>query len=471
MTFAEQSRKGKDVQAVSAPHRHIQNLRLTGLKFGMMRLYYPSVVEWLESTPAHHTLEEVDFNPVEQEDVPAAVRYLAALGPNLKRLRLGLKADIDTYPGLINGLHLRRYTGLTSLYINVSDITTQGMRWIGTLLQDWNACPLLEQVVFEMTPFTGAHILRNERDSTKVDPWNMIDSFLRYHLRGQTATGPGEQSVVPLKKVVFLFTMTPEGCTFELAEAVLRTRLGHLDQMYGRQVLFVKDATEFTEMDIAVCKARLHAPFTGTPRSEEHLNASAASHQAPVSERFCVRRVKFGYAILKTFDIGRDDDKNGFNKMVVEARKGMDGGWSGRMTMDNALQDPVATLGICGYDGSHPPGTPCPVLVCPCAALLLYSKGRILGHKRAKRNSRPNTTLIQIEGVATKEDAQFYLGKRVAYIYRAKRKIEGSNVRVIWGRVTRLHGNSGVVKSKFASNIPPHAFGASVRVMLYPSRI
>ena len=34
-----------------------------------------------------------------------------------------------------------------------------------------------------------------------------------------------------------------------------------------------------------------------------------------------------------------------------------------------------------------------------------------MGHKRAKRNTRPNTSLIQIEGVATKEDAQFYLGK------------------------------------------------------------
>ena len=50
-----------------------------------------------------------------------------------------------------------------------------------------------------------------------------------------------------------------------------------------------------------------------------------------------------------------------------------------------------------------------------------------------------------------KEDAQFYLGKvlillslircgdlwhfaqRVAYVYRAKREIAGSNVRVIWG--------------------------------------
>lgn len=41
----------------------------------------------------------------------------------------------------------------------------------------------------------------------------------------------------------------------------------------------------------------------------------------------------------------------------------------------------------------------------------LYAKGRILGHKRGKRNTRPNTSLIQIEGVSNKEDAQFYLGK------------------------------------------------------------
>ncbi|EIW78837.1 ribosomal protein L35Ae [Coniophora puteana RWD-64-598 SS2] len=101
----------------------------------------------------------------------------------------------------------------------------------------------------------------------------------------------------------------------------------------------------------------------------------------------------------------------------------------------------------------------------------LYTKGRILGHKRAKRNTRPNTSLLQLEGVANKEDAQFYLGKRVAYVYKAKRAVEGSKIRVIWGRVTRPHGNSGVVKSKFRSNLPPRAFGAPVRVMLYPSTI
>ncbi|KAI0046513.1 60S ribosomal protein L33-A-like protein [Auriscalpium vulgare] len=105
------------------------------------------------------------------------------------------------------------------------------------------------------------------------------------------------------------------------------------------------------------------------------------------------------------------------------------------------------------------------------ATFELYSKGRILGHKRGKRNTRPNTSLLQIEGVGSTKDADFYLGKRVAYVYRAKREIQGSKIRVIWGRVTRPHGNNGVVKSKFRSNLPPHAFGASVRIMLYPSNI
>ncbi|KAG8501423.1 hypothetical protein CXB51_003753 [Gossypium anomalum] len=79
----------------------------------------------------------------------------------------------------------------------------------------------------------------------------------------------------------------------------------------------------------------------------------------------------------------------------------------------------------------------------------LYVRGTILGYKRSKSNQYPNTSLIQIEGVNTKEEVAWYAGKRMAYIYKAKVKKNGSHYRCIWGKVTRPHGNSGVVRAKF----------------------
>lgn len=101
----------------------------------------------------------------------------------------------------------------------------------------------------------------------------------------------------------------------------------------------------------------------------------------------------------------------------------------------------------------------------------LYVKGRHLSYQRGKRNTNPGTSLIKIEGVDDTKAANFYLGKKVAFVYRAQREVRGSKIRVIWGKVTRTHGNSGVVRAQFRHNLPPKSFGASVRVMLYPSSI
>ncbi|MCJ1342763.1 60S ribosomal protein L33B [Peltigera leucophlebia] len=98
-----------------------------------------------------------------------------------------------------------------------------------------------------------------------------------------------------------------------------------------------------------------------------------------------------------------------------------------------------------------------------------FCYGRHFETRRVTADS--DRSLIQIEGVNDTKAANFYLGKKIAFVYRAQREIRGTKIRVIWGKVTRPHGIAGVVRAQFRSNLPPKTFGASVRVMLYPSSI
>merc|ERR1712118_297850 len=101
----------------------------------------------------------------------------------------------------------------------------------------------------------------------------------------------------------------------------------------------------------------------------------------------------------------------------------------------------------------------------------LYVKGVVAGFKRSLTKQINHTNLIKIQGVDDTEDAKFYLGKKIMYMYRTKTVKDGTRFRVMWGKVCRAHGTSGTVRAKFTRILPPSALGAPVRIMLFPSRV
>ena len=104
----------------------------------------------------------------------------------------------------------------------------------------------------------------------------------------------------------------------------------------------------------------------------------------------------------------------------------------------------------------------------------LYSRAVFMNFKRGAHTQHVQQAIVKIEGVGSKEDATWYLGKRVAYVYRAKTSKNAfghkTNYRTMEGKIINTHGSNGAVRAKFNHNLPVQAMGQPLRVMLYPHR-
>ena len=100
----------------------------------------------------------------------------------------------------------------------------------------------------------------------------------------------------------------------------------------------------------------------------------------------------------------------------------------------------------------------------------LYQKGVFTGFRRGKTTQREGQALVKIQNCSDLNGAKFYLGKRVAYVFKAKNTVNNTRYRVSWGKVIKTHGHAGSVRVSFTKNLPARAMGSTVRVMLYPNK-
>merc|ERR1712203_786464 len=98
----------------------------------------------------------------------------------------------------------------------------------------------------------------------------------------------------------------------------------------------------------------------------------------------------------------------------------------------------------------------------------LYVRGIFTGFRGGLKQQHENPAIVKLEGVNDKEGCQWYLGKRVAFVYKSEKNLkvvsgEKTRSRVIWGKIMRPHGHSGNVRVKFNKNMPCTARGKKVR--------
>jgi large subunit ribosomal protein L35Ae len=91
----------------------------------------------------------------------------------------------------------------------------------------------------------------------------------------------------------------------------------------------------------------------------------------------------------------------------------------------------------------------------------IFVKGIIIGYKRGLRQQKISDVRIKIPKIKHEKECKFFLGKK---LFLSLKKPSEKKRKVIYGKIKKLHGRSGVFLARFKKNLPPNSFNMNVRI-------
>ncbi len=83
-------------------------------------------------------------------------------------------------------------------------------------------------------------------------------------------------------------------------------------------------------------------------------------------------------------------------------------------------------------------------------------KGKVIQFRRGRHTIKKRHFLIEVEGVATRKDAEKLAGKKVEWKSPAGK--------IITGKISDAHGNKGIVRAIFEKGLPGQAITTEVKI-------
>jgi large subunit ribosomal protein L35Ae len=84
-------------------------------------------------------------------------------------------------------------------------------------------------------------------------------------------------------------------------------------------------------------------------------------------------------------------------------------------------------------------------------------QGTILSYRRGRHTQDVNQVLIELDNVISKEKARDFLKKKLVW--------ESPSGKEIKGEIIALHGNKGIIRAKFETNLPGQAITTKVQTI------